>query len=384
MRVFIIPSWYVTEDKPGNGIFFKEQAMALKAAGVEVVVIYPDLRFKLGALQRGLFKVDGEGIDTYIYRGRSLTPFIEPGRWPQRMKMLEKLYQAAVSAHGRPDVVQLHSCRMGVEAVWLCKKHSLPLIYTEHYSGILIKKISKLLEYAFKKTLAGCTTSLAVSNALLLKMKPLRPDTEILPNLVNTECFKILMKKPISSEFIFAAMGNLIPVKNYDHLLTAFAKAAIKIPNARLIIAGEGIEREKLFTLSKELKINERVKFCGYVSREMATRFFSSIDSLVCSSKIETFGMTLIEAMACGKPVISTRCGGPEGIVEKINGLLINVGDISDLVNAMIYMYENIDKYDDKLISENCSKRFGSKTVTARLIKIYENAARFLAETKRP
>ena len=382
MRVFVIPSWYVTEDKPGNGIFFKEQALALKAAGAQVAIIYPDLRFKLGGLRRGLFKVDGGGIDTYIYRGRTLTPFIEPGRWPQRARMLEKLYQAAASVHGRPDVVQLHSCRMGVEAVWLCKKHSLPLIYTEHYSGLLAKKISKPLKYAFKKTLAGCTAALAVSNTLLLKMNPLRPDTEIMPNLVDTESFKILAKKPLGSEFVFAAMGNLIPVKGYDILLTAFAKVAINMPHARLIIAGEGIEREKLIALSNELKINERVNFCGYVSREMAPQFFSSIDCLVCSSKIETFGMTLIEAMACGKPVISTRCGGPEDIVEKTNGLLINVDDIPALADAMTYMYENIDKYDSKLISENCSKRFGSKAVTARLIKIYENAAHFLDETK--
>jgi glycosyltransferase involved in cell wall biosynthesis len=248
MKVLIIPSWYVTEDKPNNGIFFKEQAEALSNCGVEICVAYPDLRFKLGKLRRGIFKDYDAKVPTYIMRKRTMTPFVEKGRWPQIYKMLEALYSKILLEFGKPDIVHLQSCRLASEVVKLCKAHSLPFVYTEHYSGIL-KPMSDELKFQFETALNNCSCPIAVSEDLKAHMVSIRPDTLFIPNMVDTDSFKILSNVEMKANFVFATVGNLTPIKGFEMLIEAFSKAASKIPEARLYIAGSGEQEETLKTL---------------------------------------------------------------------------------------------------------------------------------------
>lgn len=370
MRILVIPSWYVTEDKPNNGIFFKEQAESLQSSGVDVVVAYPDLRFKLGKLRRGIFRDYSAKVATYIYRKRTLTPFFERGRWPQRTKMLEELYERVCRDIGAPDIVHLHSCRMGVEALALCRAHNLPLVYTEHYSGVLTQ-MSSDLQHQFDKTLEGCDCAIAVSEDLRARMVVKRPDTLFIPNLVDTENFKILPGIEPKADFVFAAVGNLVPIKGYDILIRAFASALPHMKGAKLFIAGSGEEEQNLKAAIAELKMEDNVFLTGFLPRGMAPRFYNGCDCFVCSSINETFGVTLIEALSCGRPVIATRCGGPESIVNTKNGLLINPGDVLSMQRALIYMYRNTKNFNPFKLREDCIKRFGKSYICQRLVQVY-------------
>jgi glycosyltransferase involved in cell wall biosynthesis len=388
MNILIIPSWYPTEDKPGNGIFFKEQAEALCERGHHVTVAYADLRFKLGKLKTGLFKAENADADhkqtsvsTYIYRRRNITPYFERGRWPQRTLMLEKIFELIVKQHGKPDIIHLHSCRMAVEAAHLSKKFDIPMIYTEHYSGIFEEMPSALL-VQLKTALKYSCFSIAVSEQLQAAMSCYGKDVLYIPNMVNTEIFKPQnMQKhcsaPHSSEnkgFVFGAMGNLVLIKRFDILIRAFAVVAAQMPDARLFIAGSGREQQNLKALIDELRLNDKIQLTGYIKREEAPQFFNSCDCFVCSSKAETFGSVLIEALACGKPVASTRCGGPQSIINGANGILCEAGSPKALAEAMIFIAQNIKSYAGKIIREDCVMRFSKETVCARLEEIYYNA----------
>lgn len=370
MKVLIIPSWYVTEDKPNNGIFFKEQAEALSNCGVDVAVAYPDLRFKLGTLRRGIYKDYDAKIPTYIYRRRTWTPFVEKGRWPQIYKMLEALYSKIVLEFGKPDVVHLQSCRIGAEVVKLCRAHSLPLVYTEHYSGIL-KPMEDELKYQFETALKGCDCPIAVSEDLKAHMVSIRPDTLFIPNMVDTDDFKILTNVEMKANFVFAAVGNLTPVKGYDMLIEAFAKAAPKIPGARLYIAGSGEEEQALKEQISALNLEDRVILTGFLPRKLAPKFYNGCDCYVCSSNFETFGVSIIEALACGKPVIATRCGGPESIVTQKNGMLVTNGNPLSMERALILMYRRAHQFNPFTIREDCMKRFGKNYVCQRIVQLY-------------
>lgn len=370
MRVLIIPSWYETEDKPNNGIFFKEQARALIECGVEVCVIYPDLRFKLKRLRRGIFKNYEAEFPTYIYRKRTFTPGYERGRWPQILKMLEKLYEVAVSEVGEFDIVHLHSARLGSEVVKLCHEHNLPLVYTEHYSGFL-KPMDDDLKYQFETTLKGCDCPIAVSEDLKARMVSLRPDTLFIPNMVDTDQFKIMPNIDIRPGFVFASVGNLVSIKGFDILIEAFAKAKDKIPRAILNIAGSGEEEEHLKKLIVDLKLSDRVFLTGYLSRKLAPKFYNECDCYVCSSNFETFGVSMIEALACGKPIIATRCGGPASIVNKNNGMLITTGNVYAMERALKLMYRQAKNYYPYALREDCIKRFGKKYVCQRIVQLY-------------
>ena len=134
---------------------------------------------------------------------------------------------------------------------------------------------------------------------------------------------------------IILTVGRLTRQKDYPTLLGAF-RIVLKEQNAFLIILGEGEERDALIGLSKNLGIDSHILFAGFQKNPYP--FFRRADCFVLSSIYEGFGIVLVEAMACGCPVISTDClAGPGEIIEDgQSGLLVPVGDIQLLAKQVL------------------------------------------------
>ena len=94
-------------------------------------------------------------------------------------------------------------------------------------------------------------------------------------------------------------------------------------------------------------------------------------DAFVLSSRNETFGVVIIEALALGKPVIATQCGGPESILRPADGLLVPVDDVSAMANAMCQLIERRNDYDPVEIRQSCVARFSETAIAKRLNWIY-------------
>jgi len=131
------------------------------------------------------------------------------------------------------------------------------------------------------------------------------------------------------------AMGRLASEKRFDLLLRAFCQCAKAHADWSLILIGEGEERRSLETLTRELGLEDRVKFPGLVPDP--TSILHGADVFVLSSSYEGFPNALLEAMACGLAVISTDCGsGPREIIRNgVNGLLVAPNDGDALAEAM-------------------------------------------------
>ena len=144
---------------------------------------------------------------------------------------------------------------------------------------------------------------------------------------------------------VILAVGKLIKRKDFDVLLAAFARLVAHRP-ARLIVLGEGRMRPKLLALAKALKVEEIVDFPGFNENPYA--FFAKADLFVLSSRNEALPTVLIEAMACGCPVVSTDCPyGPREILEEGRlGALVPVGDAESLAMAMDRALENPPRRD--------------------------------------
>jgi glycosyltransferase involved in cell wall biosynthesis len=151
------------------------------------------------------------------------------------------------------------------------------------------------------------------------------------------------------------AMGRLVKQKGFDTLIMAFGRVVQEI-DARLIIAGEGPEREYLQGLAGELGIAGKVFFVGFQKNPF--NLLSRADVFVLSSTYEGLPMAILESMACGIPVVSTDCwSGPRELLQNGRcGLLVPVGDVNALSEAIVRLLK------DRELRENIS-RLGKERV---------------------
>lgn len=177
-----------------------------------------------------------------------------------------------------------------------------------------------------------------------------------------------------SDEVILTTVSFLNPFKNPQTIIEACGRLAEQGLRFRLFVAGDGVLRHDLETLSRELGIKDRVKWLGHFADP--SRLLQGSDIFVLASVGEAFGLVLPEAMACGLPVVATRSGGIVEIVEdQITGLLVEPLDSEALARALRRLIE-----DDELrrtLGTHGLKRvadeFTVDAVVANTIKIYES-----------
>lgn len=135
-------------------------------------------------------------------------------------------------------------------------------------------------------------------------------------------------------ETVILSVGRLSEQKCFDDLLAAFANVLPARPDARLVIAGEGPERDRLEQLFSSLGLKDRARLLGNV--ENPHLLYRAADLFVLPSRYEGFPFAMLEAMAAGLPVVATRFGGADEIVEDgREGLLVPTGDVAGLAGAI-------------------------------------------------
>lgn len=377
MKVFIVPSWYPTEISPISGIFFKEQALALQKSGLDVTVLYPEIRSlrRLGKYNKKSgfhFELEGE-LKTYRKIGYNYLPRVKNHVQKTYLKWFESIFNKAVEEQGFPDVIHAHSIIWGGwAAAQISMKYNIPLVITEHSSSFTRKMILESQKKYIVETLKIADEIIAVGPSLKNELKKyVNKEIRVIPNIVDTTMFSMTKMESNNKKFRFFTLAFLTKNKGMDILLRSFAKAFDDVDNVELIIGGDGQEKSSLERLGEELGIQGKVLLIGGLTREEVVLEMQKCDSFVLSSKSETFGVVYIEAIACGKPIIATKSGGPDLIVNNNNGLLVEVDDIEGLAEAMIDMKTNYNRYDSTKIVEDCQKRFSEEAVGKELIDAY-------------
>ncbi len=186
--------------------------------------------------------------------------------------------------------------------------------------------------------------------------------------MVDNQSFSYLSQAKSDSPFVFASVGNLKPIKAFDKLIEAFAQVK---DDAKLYIIGDGPEKERLNSLISALQLNDKVELLGRLKRSEINKVYQTSHVFVLPSQSETFGVSYIEAMYTGLPVIATRCGGPESFVNESNGILVPVNDVEALAEAMRKMRQNYSDYNTRQVSEECIGQFSPEVIAGEIIKVY-------------
>jgi glycosyltransferase involved in cell wall biosynthesis len=135
---------------------------------------------------------------------------------------------------------------------------------------------------------------------------------------------------------LVVAVGRLVPVKRYDHLIRALAHARTQQPRLSLTIVGEGYEREHLDQLVLDLDLTDWVTFAGHVSEQELIALYRSAWMVASASAREGWGMSLTEAAACGTPAVATRIvGHSDAVIDGRTGILVDPDDPAALGAAM-------------------------------------------------
>ncbi|MEE1393888.1 MAG: glycosyltransferase [Negativibacillus sp.] len=383
MLTFILSRGIPTEQYPTNGVFEFDQACALQEAGCQVVFLALDLRSARRVRRWGFQSFTRNGVAVRVLSvplGNLPKKIFYPiGSWA-----LQKLYARAVKEFGKPDVLHAHFTDYGYLAAKLKETEQVPLVLTEHSSLVNQDKLPSDIEQAAKLAFARADKLIAVSPALAEKMREHSHRSVLwIPDMVDTELFSYTDEHEQmrslweeteleGGEFSFLSCGNLRKVKRMDVLIQAFARAFRDCPKVHLTICGQGEEEGNLRKLIYDLKMENRIELAGIRPREEIAQRLQQADCFVLASVSETFGVSYLEALSCGVPVIATRCGGPECFVNDHNGLMVEPDDVEGLASAMLTMYCNGGSYNRAAIAQEVRNHYSSQAVAARLMEQYE------------
>ncbi|MBX8547367.1 glycosyltransferase [Pseudomonas cichorii] len=387
-KVLILSHMYPREYNLVGGIFVHEQAKALRAQGIDARVVSGEPFWINTVNPRNI------GRALTIYKAQKVSGWEEYEgvpliRFPYIVSSLLPFQtHAATYTHGLLryakwlysdfpfELIHAHTAYTdGTAGSRLAKKYNVPLVITEHTGPFTTLTRTRYLRRTTQKALNAADKVISVSEALLsdiLQQIRLKSDsnTQVIANLVDTEFFS---EQLVRSDGLIHLLwvGHFVPVKRVPVLLEAFAAAYKVQPNLRLRLAGSGEGREHAEALVENLGIGPAVEFVGHANRTQLVNYYSESDFLVISSESETFGVVAIEAMSCGRPVLTTRCGGPSEIVSHVQlGQVVGMS-VEELSKGILSMAQRRTSFNSKVIRKVTELRFSSSSIAREIASVY-------------
>ncbi len=305
------------------------------------------------------------------------TPRLLNGNMRGLVAAHKKNFLHTMERFGKPDIIHAHvTYPAGWIAMQLSQEFEVPYLIKEcmgpfpfrtpkfiNRDGSLTHWIREPLEKADQ--VIAMSPSLADSIANFGLRRPL-----VIPYPVDERRF-LPGAEERKQKFQFFTLCGLSFEKGIPDLLRAIPLALREVPDLVFKIGGAG-KQDEYMQLARELGIAGAVEWLGPVTREAAPRCFSESAAFIMMSHLETFGMVYAEAVASGKPVIATRCGGPEFIVNEKNGFLVEVGNIEQIAKAMVEMYRSYEKFDQDAIRRDFLARFSRGAIISQIVQCYE------------
>lgn len=262
----------------------------------------------------------------------------------------------------KPDVIHVHTpFSVGLEGALAAKLFKIPLIGTHHtFYDHYLKHIK--LDYNWMKKFSWkccvgfynfCDLVINPSKALTdaLKKRGLKIPAEVIRNSIDTDLFqpisnakeKKLIKKSFGiEEKSVIYMGRLSYEKSIDKVIKAFTFMLEKNPELKLMIVGDGPEKQKLENLVKELKIKNKVIFTGFLYKNDLNKALQANDVFLSACKNENMPLSVAQAMAAGLPLVVVKENGlAELVKENINGFFCKTDNPEDMAEKTLKLLSN-------------------------------------------
>ena len=373
LKILFLSAWYPSTKNPVAGIFIKEHAKAVSLFN-EVVVLYNEgCDKKLKKTWQIISDKDEDWIRTIRIKYKK-SPIPKTSYFIY-LWSIKQAFKKMLKEGWKPDVIHAHVYSAGVPAVILGKKYKIPVVITEHFSTFPRHTLNKIEVFKARFALRRAKMVLPVSKNLQKHIESygIKNRFEIIPNVVNLNDFYPLVKKgkDKNQPKKILTVALLVPIKGIPFLLKALANLKTKRQDFFLDIVGDGLNRQKYEELTEKLGLQNLVKFHGLRTKKEVAEFMRNCDFFVQPSLYETFGVTFIEAMACGKPIVATNLSVLQKLIDKERGILVPPKNVNTLTKAIDYMLEHYQDYSPEKISQYIKNGFNYKVIGKKLDDIY-------------
>jgi glycosyltransferase involved in cell wall biosynthesis len=351
IRLLTFSTLYPNAMQPSHGIFVENRLRHLVADGrVEADVIAPVAWFPSGNPMFGTWAVPARvparevrhGIEV-LHPRYPLVPKIGMAWAPAGLAWGgARALARQLGAGRRYDAIDAHFLYPdGVAALALGRRFGLPVVMTARGTDVndypdRFPEIGRRIVAAAREADAVITVCQALKDRLVALGVPEAQVTS-LRNGVDLVMFRPEPREAARAAwqaqgFTLASVGHLIPRKGHDLVIRALAE----LPDVSLMIAGDGPEHGRLTALAAELGVADRVRFLGRVAPERLASLYSAADALVLASIREGWANVLLEAMACGTPVVATDVWGTrEAVTAPEAGVLVDRPDAPALAQGV-------------------------------------------------
>ncbi len=375
MNILLFSRGYPSKDDVQWGCFEKDQALALKKLGHNVVFISIDGRFRFYYRKLGVTKIEDKDFIAY---NLFLIPFAILKLFGKSfflwyLRKMTSLLYARIEKEFTPDIIYAHYLTNIYAASVIKRKTGIPLVGIEHWSMLNRDVLSSFVKAMGEVAYQSVDSLISVSESLRQRiLSHFSKDSIVIHNMVNLD-FK---NKPVDytfspkRDFKIVSVGSLFYGKGYDVLINAFHKSKLFEKGSIITIVGEGNERRNLEKQIKILGLQNNIFLVGQKNKNEIVEILLSNDLFIHPSRGENFSVAIIEGQAAGLPVIATLCGGAMECINKKNGLIVQIDDVDGLSEAMKYMYHHINEYNKEEISKKCLNKYSSSAIAKQINEV--------------
>ena len=362
----------------GSGVIATELGKMLAERGHEIHFITSSVPFRLNKIYSNVFFHEVEVSQYSVFQYA-----------PYDIALASKM--ADVIVDEQLDVLHVHYAIPHAVCAVLAREmcgRDIGIITTLHGTDISVLAQDSTMAQAIKYGINKSDIVTTVSNALKIETYE-RIDTkkpiETIYNFVDESEFYKREVEHLKRQYgiepderVIIHVSNFRQIKNIPHVVESFMKIRDEIP-AKLLLVGDGPEKHRVQDLVKEYPYKNDVLFLG--KQENIAELFSLSDLKLLLSSKESFGLVLLEAMACGVPGIGTNIGGiPEVIKHGENGFIVELGDTDAVAHYALQMFEDEERYQQ--FSINALRAVRTKFLSDKVIKQYENLYEQLVAVK--
>jgi len=354
----------------GSGVVATELGKALADKGHEIHFITYSQPVRLGGSRKNIryHEVNVSDYPLFLYP-------------PYELVLASKM--VGVAKYEKLDLLHVHYAIPHASAAIMAKQVlaeegiHLPVVTTLHGTDITLLGKDASFEPVISFAINKSDAVTAVSQSLRLdtyKLFGINREIEVIPNFINLEKMKFPMRDNLRAEYadadekILVHISNFRPVKRIHEVVEVFVGVKEQI-KSKLVMVGDGPERTRAEQYCREHNMCDQVIFLGNVKNPM--EILSIADLFILPSESESFGLSALEAMAQGVPVISTNTGGlPEVNRHGVTGMMSDVGDVQDMIKNSVYLLS--DPVRLKKFSTKAKERAVEFSIE-RVLPMYEN-----------